>query len=396
MSRGLLCWTRRMLPALIAGSLLVACAQHRSPEPEPSLAPRPIPLLQANPPPAAEQRLTIGVQVFTHDGTEQPALPINATTFKRIREFETHYLPVVLRQTLTRSQQWGPVRVLPQEDPSVDLLLRATIVASDGSTLTLAVQVEDSSGRIWLDQHYSREAHAGHYPDLLPATQQNRRGSHPDPFQDLYTEIANDIVLARMQQDTESLQELQWISELQHGRDLAPEAFADMLQRDEDGHLRVQRLPAANDPTRLRVEAMLERHDAFIDTVDDYYEALYRDVKPLYDVWRHYSWQYAVEQQRDGRGQRGARDGRQLDSFATLRRSYQRLQWAKLFEQEFVGLASGFVSETAPAVLELLQRISGLTGSVEEQYVEWRRLLRALYELDTGGPLPQLSVDGEP
>ena len=73
------------------------------------------------------------------------------------------------------------------------------------------------------------------------------------------------------------------------------------------------------------------------------------------------------------------------NSFEAISQNYNRYKWSKIFEQEFVALASGFVSETAPAVLELSRNVNGLTGPVEEQYAQWRVLLRGLFEIEAEG-----------
>lgn len=361
---------------------LMACSQAPlEPDPAPE-AMGPVPLLIARSAPSTGEQLDIGVRVFESESTKQAGIPVNPRTFERIRSLETHYLPVVLRNTLVTSNQWGVVRVLPQDDPSVDILVEGSIIDSNGAHLTLALRAVDSSGRVWLDDVYRGRAHAIDYPDVLPADQAGASEAMADPFQDLHNQIANDLLLARMGLPPEALRNLRRISALKHARDLSPEAFGGMLTSDAQGHLMLQRLPADNDPMLARVGSMLERHHTFIDTVDSYYEALHLDVKPLYDLWRHYSNDQIISSEQAQR-QASTRD-QTNDSFGALRSAYNRYKWAKIFEQEFVGLASGFVSETAPAVLKLSERVNGLTGSVEEQYAQWRVLLRALYDVETG------------
>lgn len=365
---------------------LLACARAPvQPEPIPGLI-GPVALMIAQAPPPEALQLDVGVRVFDSRSTNRQGIAVNEGTFARIRELETHYLPVVLRNTLVESNQWGVVRVLPQDDPSVDLLVEGTILHSDGAHLILEVRAVDSSGRQWLDDTYTGRAHAIHYPDVMPGDQAQVNEVIKDPFQDLHSQIANDLLLAKMGLSPQKLRNLREISALNHARDLSPEAFGGMLASDAEGHLALQRLPATNDPMVTRVQSMLERHHTFIDTVDSYYEALYLDVKTLYDLWRHYSNDQITAAEQEQRRARNSDQG--SDSFGALRNAYNRYKWAKIFEQEFVGLASGFVSETAPVILELSERVHGLTGSVEEQYAQWRRLLRAIYEIETGGVLP--------
>ena len=130
----------------------------------------------------------------------------------------------------------------------------------------------------------------------------------------------------------------------------------------------------------------------FIDTIDEYYEALYQDVKPRYDVWRQYSFEQVMDQRDNAERARNGEAVLGTGSFEALSQNYNRYKWSKIFEQEFVALASGFVSETAPAVLELSRNVSGLSGPVEDLYSQWRVYLRGLYEIETqsatSAPLP--------
>jgi len=367
---------------------LLACS-HRpvQPEPLPDL-PGPVELMVASSPPPKDLQLNIGVRVFEVRSTYRSNVPINDETFARIRSLESHYLPVVLRNTLVASDHWGVVRVLPEDDPSVDILIEGRIMESDGADLSIAVRAVDSSGRPWLDDTYTDHAHAIDYPDVMPSDQGHAAEAFADPFQDLHNRIANDLLLARMALQPQALRNLRRISALKHARDLSPEAFGGMLATDELGQLALRRLPADNDPMLARVRSMLERHHVFIDTVDAYYEALHLDVKPLYDLWRQYSNDQITSSEQARRQDRDRDRDTDSASYGALRSAYNRYKWAKIFEQEFVGLASGFVSETAPTILELSERVNGLTGSVEEQYAQWRVLLRALYDIETGGVLP--------
>jgi hypothetical protein len=56
--------------------------------------------------------------------------------------------------------------------------------------------------------------------------------------------------------------------------------------------------------------------------------------------------------------------------------------------QEVKELATSFQNEVAPQVVELEGRTLKLTGTAEEQYREWRRLLSEIYREETGGVAP--------
>ena len=386
--------TALALCILVVGCL-TACAQSR---PVPPTLPTPtsvgqVALVTAVSEPASIQQLDIGVQVFDNRSSNQYAADGAVSVFTRIREIESHYLPVLLRNTLVESGQWGAVRVLPEADPSMDLLVSGTILESDGTRLLLEIKVSDSSGREWISERYLDQADTDDYPEYIPSARDAAiTMQRLDTFQDMYARIANDILAVRESLNEAVLLNLAQVTSLKYATDLSPDAFAGYLQRDEQGLLTPTRLPASSDPMLARVADIRARHDVFIDTLDEYYEGLYRDIKPTYHIWRQYSHDQVVEEQeslaREGNGVLSS-----SGSFESLARNYNRFKWAKIYEQEFVALAAGFVSEAEPALLALTRNISGLTGPVSVQYAQWRQLLRELFELETGLPASPI---GEP
>jgi hypothetical protein len=66
----------------------------------------------------------------------------------------------------------------------------------------------------------------------------------------------------------------------------------------------------------------------------------------------------------------------------------KRYSDAKVAAQEVKELATSFQNEVAPQVVELEGRTLKLTGTAEEQYREWRRLLSEIYREETGGVAP--------
>lgn len=365
--------------------LLHACASAPPPEPEPGPTPvGTVALANSISGPNTLQALNIGIQVFENLETNEAIERSGAAIFSEIRSTETQFLPVALRSTLLDSNQWGIVRVLPAADPSMDLQIYGTVIRSNGLDLQLKIRAIDSTGRLWLEREYADVARVADYPDAAPSLL-DRGGItyNEDPFQDIYNAIANDLIDIREAMDTNTLRRIAEVTQLRYASDLAPEAFAEFLSTDTQNLLTITRLPAQNDPLLGHVADIRARNDVFIDTIDEYYESLYQDLKPIYDIWRQYSFEQVNEELDSARRARNGNTDR--GSFEAMSQNYNRYKWNKIFEQEFVALASGFVSETAPAVLELSQNVNGLTGPVEEQYAQWRVLLRGLFEIEREG-----------
>ena len=336
--------------------------------------------------PADSEALEIGVRVFENPLAAEGTVGFGDLAFNEIRDNETHYLPYLLRNTLLESNHWGAVRVLPQNDPSMDLLIAGSVIKSDGQRLELHIEVKDSTGREWLNKDYADVTQEEDFPESTRYTPGNRfeAGSFVDPFQDLYDQINNDLVALRDAIPAEQLIDIKRVSQMVYAADLSPDSFSNTLTADSAGRLSVNSLPALDDPMIARVEDMRLRHHLFIDTVDEYYQALYEDMQPSYVTWRRYSYdqieqtESALQEAYDASRYSSSR------SYLTLTQRYDRYRWSKIYELEFQELATGFNREIAPAILELNKQVHGLSGTMEEQYIQWRRILRELFALETG------------
>ena len=382
----------RVLTALLVLLLLTACTL-TLPEPKPVPVPveRPLDLvgdvnlIQALQVPSESSLIEIGVHVFGTAQKEAGEYKIGDWVFDEIIQKETQFLPHLLKNTLVASSQWGAIRVIPERDPSLDLIVEGQIIQSDGETLELQIRAIDSSGREWLNRTYADQSIPEEYPESTRFTLDNTFDAinFVDPFQDIYNRIANDLLAVRANLGEQALVDLNFVTDMLYASDLSPDTFSGSIIKNEDGLLIVDTLPSLDDPMMARVADMKYRHHLFIDTVDEYYQTLFEDIQPAYVLWRRYSIDQIAEietsQQEANRSDYGSSSG-----FLSLSQRYDRFKWSKIFEREFNDLAAGFNNELAPAFLELNSQVHGLTGTMEQQYREWRGILRRLFELENG------------
>lgn len=338
--------------------------------------------------PDEEYLLDIGIIVFESANRSSAATRFGDWVFEEVRDNERHLLPYKLKQSLLASNHWGAIRVLPEYDPSVHLTVTGTVYRSDGQELELEIEARDATGKLWLQRsYYDRTVEESYLPPRqLRRADATTLAELGEPFVDIYEQIANDLLAVRDSLTTAELISISNVALLVYANDLSPESFGHMLSRDDSGLLSVQALPAADDPMLRRVQDMRTRHHLFIDTVDEYYEALHEETESPYLLWRSYSFEQIQEEERAA--ERDVDESRYSSTtgYLTLTQRYDRYRWSKIYQQEYEELAEGFNRETAPAILELNRQVHGLSGTLEEQYGQWRRILRQLFELETGAP----------
>jgi len=350
-----------------------------------------------------EQRLSIGVVEF------DPGLPEAEETAAdklgvppEVRKAESRFIAFHLKETLEQTGQWGPVRVVPAERIGAELTVTGEILHSDGEVLEMKLRVVDASGRQWFQNRYEARADSGTYSDGEVMGR--------DPFQNLYNQVANDLLAARSRMDQGQLRQVQQIAGLRFAEDLAPDVFNGYLEQGRDGDYRVVRLPAGGDPMMSRMEAIRNRDLLFVDTLNEYYAAFYREMEDPYDSWRKYSYDEAlalrelkaaarwrkligaaavvgsVMMETDSRTADVASDVMLIGGIELFRQGIQVGKEAKMQAEVLAELGASFGQEIQPAVVDVAGETRRLEGSAATQYAEWRKLLREIYEAETGLP----------
>jgi hypothetical protein len=293
--------------------------------------------------------------------------------------------------------------VLPADSNAVDVHVAGEIIESDGEVLKLKVEAVDSSGRKWLDKTYESVASKYAYVEELELDS--------DPFQNLYNEIANDLVIARSSLNAEDLKNIRTISELRFATEFSPDAFDRHLKLNEKtGKYSINSLPARNEPMMVRLSKIREREYMFFDTLDEYYANFERSMDEPYMDWRAYSYDetIALREVRDSARRRmllgalavvgglyvGSQSGSYTESViantaviggGTLAWSgFKRYGESKIHVDALRELGTSLEAEVRPVVVDIEGQTVELSGSVEAQYAEWRRLLRDIYVLETG------------
>jgi hypothetical protein len=379
--------TRSLIGVLLALSLLTGCVTE-------TVKSTSVPVLDApeTPVPDAEL-LDVGV-VILDPGIS--SVEDEEQVYPEVRRAEATFMATELADVLTEQGGWGAVRVVPDERQFSDLLVRGTILQSDGEALELKIRVSDARGTVWLDKRYTGITSRYAYEQGTRTKQ--------DPFLSVYRMIANDMLAAFQRLPADERTTIRRVAEMRFARDFASGAFADYLNEDPSGQVTLRRLPSEEDPMLARVRGLRQRHYVFVDTLQGHYTGFSDDMYTPYQEWRKASYEETValrelesEAKREmiaggaailagivaqSSGSSMTRSAGAIGVVgggALLKRGLEKRAESNIHSLALEELGQSLDAEITPRVIELEDRTVRLTGNVEDQYDQWRELLADIY-----------------
>ena len=379
--------TRSVVSLLLALSLLTGCVTE-------TVKSTSVPVLDApeTPVPDAEL-LDVGV-VILDPGIS--SVEDEEQVYQEVRRAEATFMATELADVLTEQGGWGAVRVVPDERQFSDLLVRGTILQSDGEALELKIRVSDARGTVWLDKRYTGITSRYAYEQGTRTKQ--------DPFLSVYRMIANDMLAAFQRLPADERTTIRRVAEMRFARDFASGAFADYLNEDPSGQVTLRRLPSEEDPMLARVRGLRQRHYVFVDTLQGHYTGFSDDMYTPYQEWRKASYEETValrelesEAKREmiaggaailagivaqSSGSSMTRSAGAIGVVgggALLKRGLEKRAESNIHSLALEELGQSLDAEITPRVIELEDRTVRLTGNVEDQYDQWRELLADIY-----------------
>jgi hypothetical protein len=326
--------------------------------------------------------------------------------YEEVRRAEARYLPYHIKTTLQGTGYWGAVRVIPTRDVFTDVILSGLIERSDGEYVEIRITAADASGREWFVRNYQTQTGLRSFDGGRDRTQ--------DPYQKVFNDIANDLRTYAAALTPKEIQRIRQISEMRFFADMAPTTYGDHIATNEDGMVSLVRLPAENDPMVDRLRQIRERDRLVIDTLNEHYANFYYGVAIPYEGWRKKARENAVSIRQVKRSatmrallgvvvvagsvnmdtrsssRSGARTKRIVQSVGidrgiqTIISAWQLRQSADIYREDIKELSESFIAEAAPLTVQVEGESRRLTGTAEAQYESWRKLLKDIYQIETG------------
>jgi len=318
-----------------------------------------------------------------------------------IRQAEARYISYHLRETIQKTSGWGSVNVLPSESEIVDVIVDGEIIESTGEKLKLKIAVADSTGEPWFENTYQTKVTRKDYTQIEDAN------NLAEIYQGMYNRISNDINAHRKKIDQQRLASIRNTSELKYAANLAPDIYDDYITQDVQSKITILRLPAADDPSLLRVRKIRQREYLLVDTINEHYANYYDKVQDIYGNWRKY---YLIETLEKRKVEREAKfkktlgvaavvgsivlvvlgeniePGLVIGGVALYSSGANASEEAVIHKEAIVELSESLQADVEPLVIEVDGEAKELTGTLDEQYLQWRTLLKAIYQEEIGIP----------
>jgi len=372
----------------------------------------PTPIMRADEEIPENQLLDVAVLVFKSEEITAEKAQKEGTD-NEIRKAEGHFIAYHLKNTLQQSGQWGAVQVAPAETDSVDLTVKGEILESNGEHLGLKIEGVDAAGRRWLKKNYKAEVGDSAYKG-------NRVGAK-DAFQDIYNTIANDLARYKQQLSPEEIGRIRTTARLKFAEEFAPDAFKGYLVEDPQHLTAIKRLPADDDPMMARLLKIREREYMYVDTLNQQYDQFYTNMWASYENWRQLNLteRRAIKEIRKkaltrqlvgalliaGAIAAGANNSNNTVVLQTgmiiiggqvILDGFNISKEADIHKEAIRELSESFSNEMKPVVMEFEGKQYELTGSAEEQFKQWRELLRKIYYAETGFEPEPDNLEAEP
>jgi len=390
---------KRISILLVAGFVLPGCAVNEV------ISAEETELIVAEAPPAEGLLLDIGIIQF-EEGIPKNNDPTDSGVFEEIRSAESRYLAYHLKTTMQGTGHWGAVRVIPSRNAFTDVIISAKISESDGEFVTLDVSIGDARGQNWYRKSYETQTGVSSY-----SVNRDRR---KDPYQKVFNDIANDLQMHVAQMEPKAIARIQNVSELQFFADMSPQSYGEHLASNDEGIVSAVRLPAENDPSVDRLRQIRERDRLVVDTLNEHYANFYYGIAIPYHSWRKTAREESINYRQvkraatlqtlmgavvlagslavdtDSGGKQTRNINRSLQGigiqqgFQSMMSGISRRSEAIMHLESIKELSESFGAEAAPMVVSVEGQSRRLTGTAAAQYESWRRLLRDIYESETG------------
>lgn len=317
----------------------------------------------------------------------------------QLRRAEANRFAVMTKKALEKIAAFGNVSVVPTPQATADLYILGRIDHSNAEDIKLTIDVVDISGRRWDSETFEHRVSLGFFRD-----KQNKSN---DPYEPVFDEIAEHVFNLLNKKSEADKGKIKQITDIRFAQSFSPETFSRHLSTDRKGITTLTGLPGKDDPMMARVQPLRVQDQMFIDRMQTQYEGFGAKTDDSYRLWQEKTLPATVaareaETQTLLKGLLGGaavilagvnakHDLSTTSKVATaaaalagaylIKESFGQNKEAKVHRATIDELGESLDIEMDPQVMELEDKTIELSGTAEEQYIQWQAHLKRIYLL---------------
>ena len=226
------------------------------------------------------RRLDVIVAEFDPGLPDDPDDYEDEGVWPELRRAESRKWALDMKTALQDTGAFGDLWVAPDATATADLYVQGKILESNGEDARMEITVTDSTNRRWMRKAYSQRVKEHWHRDP--------RNRGKNPYAALFAEAAEDVAEALEDRDDRTLEQIRATSEIRFAASFAPEAFDGYLSRTKS-RVTLRARPAAGDPMLARTNAILVRERLFLDDTQQDYARFEGRMAESYAVWQEQS-----------------------------------------------------------------------------------------------------------
>jgi hypothetical protein len=345
--------------------------------------------------------LDVAVPVFDPGIPEDLDKLEKDAVWPQLRRAEANRFSLKTKEALQKTGVFGSVSVAPSPQVTAEVYVLGKIEESNSEDIEISIEVVDISGRRWDTETFKHRVSTGFYRD--------KRNDEKDSYGPIFDDIADHVVSLLKRRKEAQKEELKHIADIRFAQSFSPEAFSEHLVTNRSGYVSLRSLPAADDPAYARIRPLRVQDQLFIDRIQSQYEGFSAKTDESYLTWQQETLPSIVDARKARRASvakgvlaavligaavAGAADnnGSGLQDVATVgaaigggllvKSALDSRREARVHLATIDELGESLDIEMDPQVVELEDKTIELTGTAQEQYIQWKSHLKQIYELE--------------
>lgn len=358
--------------------------------------------------------LDVAVPVFN------PGFPLDSDTgqidydqveelgiWPQLRRAEAKRFAIQSKRYIEDTQAFGQVFNVPNAKTSADIFVMGTILESNSRTIELNILVIDSSGEILGDTEIEHEVSKGFFRD--------KKNEGKNPYEPVFQEVADYVYDVVRKIPDQRKDVIKTTTAVRYAKYYAPEAFGNYIETNLKTRYgrkyfkhELTAVPAENDPVMEEIAVLRAKEMNFVDAMQEHFDAFEATTEEPYRDWQEETLPEVIRAEdaaveRNTKATLGVLAGiaavildKNSDSNAgkvgavagaigsawMLKDAFEANADMKESAEIINEQGSGLDFVLSPTVMKAEDDEVKLTGTAEDQYEQWKAILKKMYDKD--------------